>query len=165
MGLLGADATGTGAAMIAGVAWAVGQGFDVINLSMSTRRRDFAEPLHEMADVAYFRKTTLVASAHNLAVESFPWRFAAVLSVGSHATDDPRDFRYNADPPVEFYARGADIEMPWLGGGTTVATGNSFATAHMSGICAQILAKHPGLAPFELKSLLYLTATNVRSAA
>ena len=41
-------------------------------------------------------------------------------------------------------------------------SGNSFATAHMSGICALILAKHPGLTPFELKSVLRLTAANAR---
>ena len=31
----------------------------------------------------------------------------------------------------------------------------------MSGICALILAKHPELTPFQLKSVLYLTANNV----
>ena len=30
-------------------------------------------------------------------------------------------------------------------------------------ICALVLAKHPGLSPFELKSLLYLTAANVEA--
>ena len=43
------------------------------------------------------------------------------------------------------------------------SSGNSFATAHMSGICALILAKHPELSPFELKSVLYLTADNVQA--
>jgi hypothetical protein len=31
----------------------------------------------------------------------------------------------------------------------------------MSGICALILAKHPELTPFQLKSVLYLTANNL----
>jgi hypothetical protein len=35
----------------------------------------------------------------------------------------------------------------------------------MSGICALILAKHPHLNPFELKSVLYLTADNVHGTA
>ncbi len=50
--------------------------------------------------------------------------------------------------------------MAWLGGTTMRASGNSFATAHPSGICALILAKHPRLAPFELKSVLFLSADN-----
>jgi hypothetical protein len=31
----------------------------------------------------------------------------------------------------------------------------------MSGICALILSKHPELTPFQLKSVLHLTSTNV----
>jgi hypothetical protein len=31
----------------------------------------------------------------------------------------------------------------------------------MSGICALILGKHRDLTPFQLKSVLYLTSTNV----
>jgi subtilisin len=53
------------------------------------------------------------------------------------------------------------VEVAWSGGGTTRATGNSFAAPHVTGICALILAKHPELTPFELKSVLHLTANNV----
>ena len=67
----------------------------------------------------------------------------------------------NPTPPVEFFARGVDVEVAWLGGGTIRATGNSFATPHIAGICALVLAKHPELTPFQLKSVLHLTATNV----
>lgn len=162
--VLGPEATGSGGALMAGLTWAVEQGFDVVNMSLSTRRRDFALALHDLVDAAYFRRTALVASAHNAAVESFPWRFSSVFSVGSHEGEDPQEFRYNVLPPVEFFARGVDVEIAWLGGGTTVATGNSFATAHLAGVCALVLAKHPGLTPFELKSLLYLTASNVGAA-
>ena len=103
----------------------------------------------------------LVASAHNLPVESYPWRFASVLSVGSHDRSEGLDFFYNPEPPVEFFARGVDIDVAWLGGSTLRSTGNSFATPHMSGICALVLSKHPELTPFQLKSVLYLTANNV----
>jgi len=163
--VLGEQATGSGRALLAGLRWAVQHGFDVVNMSLSTTRRQFAEALYEIADEAYFARTLLVASAHNMAVESYPWRFSSVVSVGSHERADPLEFHYNPRPPVEFFARGVDVEVAWLGGETITATGNSFATAHMSGICALILAKHPGLTPFELKSLLYLTASNVGASA
>jgi subtilisin family serine protease len=159
--VLGREATGSAGALLAGVEWAVEQRFDVVNLSLSTRRRDQADALRELADMAYFQRTMLIASAHNAAVESFPWRFASVLSVGCHEAGDPLEYRYNPRPPAEFFARGVDVEVAWLGGASTVVTGNSFAAAHMAGICALIMAKHPGLTPFELKSLLYLTAANV----
>jgi subtilisin len=31
----------------------------------------------------------------------------------------------------------------------------------MTGLCALVLSKHPELTPFQLKSVLFLTATNV----
>ena len=87
----GAGATGSGDLILAGLRYAVEQGFDVINMSLSTTKKRFAETLHELADGAYFRRTVLVAAAHNMPVESFPWRFSSVISVGSHEEDDPVD--------------------------------------------------------------------------
>ena len=159
--MLGPDLTGTGKALLAGLEWAVRQGFDVINMSLSTRKRAFADVLRELADDAYFQRSLLVCSAHNATVESFPWRFASVVSVGSHDRAGLLDFDYNARGPVEFFGRGTDVEVAWPGGGTTVASGNSFATPQLAGICARILAKHPGLTPFEVKTILLMTASNV----
>ena len=159
--VLGAGFTGSGTALLGGLRWAVEQGFQVINMSLSTTKSQFAGLLHEVADRAYFRRTVLVASAHNMPVESYPWRFSSVISVGSHEEPDADTFYYNPDPPVEFFARGVDVEIAWLGGTKARSTGNSFATPHMSGICALILGKHPELTPFQLKSALYLTANNV----
>jgi subtilisin len=159
--VLGAGFTGSGTALLGGLRWAVEQGFQVINMSLSTTKGQFAGTLHEVADAAYFRRTILVASAHNMPVESYPWRFSSVISVGSHEEADPLAFFYNPQPPVEFFARGVDVEVAWLGGSTARSTGNSFATPHLSGICALILGKHHELTPFQLKNTLYLTASNV----
>ena len=159
--VLGASFTGTGAVLLAGLRYAVEHGFDVINMSLSTTKKPFAVVLHELADNAYFRRTLLVASAHNMPVESYPWKFSSVISVGSHEEPDPLTFFYNPNPPVEFFGRGVNVEVPWTGGRSLTVSGNSFATPHLTGICALILAKHPELTPFQLKSVLYLTATNV----
>jgi len=159
--VLGAGFTGSGPILLGGLRWAVEQGYDVINMSLSTTKRQFAEVLHELADTAYFNRTILVASAHNMPVESYPWRFSSVFSVGSHAEPDSLAFYYNPEPPVEFFARGVDVELAWTDGGTIRATGNSFATPHMSGLCALVLSKHPELTPFQLKSVLHLIADNV----
>ncbi len=67
--VLGKDNRGSGGAMVAGLQWAVEQGFDVINMSLSTTNKDLREYLHETADTAYFKRTLLVASAHNMARE------------------------------------------------------------------------------------------------
>jgi subtilisin len=159
--VLGAGFKGSGLVLLEGLRWAIEEGFDVINMSLSTTKKQFATVLHELADNAYFRRTVLVASAHNMPVESYPWRFSSVISVGSHEEPEALTFYYNPAPPVEFFARGVEVEVAWLGGSHIRSSGNSFATPHMSGICALILAKHPDLTPFQLKSVLYLTASNV----
>jgi subtilisin len=162
--VLGANFTGSGGVLLGGLRYAIEQGFDVINMSLSTTKKPFASVLHELADSAYFKRTVLVASAHNMPVESYPWRFSSVISVGSHEDPDPLAYYYNPNPPVEFFGRGVNVEVPWLGGRTLTVSGNSFATPHVSSICALILSKHPDLTPFQLKSVLYLTATNVGGA-
>ena len=163
--VLGAGFTGSGEVLLAGLRWSVEQRFDVVNMSLSTTKRQFTGLLHELADAAYFKRSVLVASAHNMPVESYPWKFSSVISVGSHEERDALTFFYNPDPPVEFFARGVDVEVPWVNGSKIRCTGNSFATPHMSGICALILSKHPELTPFQLKNLLYLTSTNVGGGA
>jgi subtilisin len=163
--VLGAGYTGSAKVLLAGLEWAIGQGFDVVNLSLSTTKKQYVGRLHELADEAYFRRAMVIASAHNMPVESFPWRFASVVSVGSHESTDPYVLYANPNPPVEFFARGLNVEIAWLGGETITATGNSFATPHVAGLCALILSKHPELTPFQLKSVLHQTATNVGTAA
>jgi len=163
--VLGSTFTGSGGILLAGLRYAIEQGFDVINMSLSTTKKPFATVLHELADSAYFKRAVLVASAHNMPVESYPWRFSSVISVGSHEEPDPLAFFYNPNPPVEFFGRGVSVQVPWIGGRTLTVSGNSFATPHISAICALILSKHPELTPFQLKSVLYLTATNVGGGA
>jgi subtilisin family serine protease len=162
--VLGAGYKGSGTVLLAGLRWAITQGFDVVNMSLSTTKRQLGELLHELADTAYFQGTVLVASAHNMPVESFPWRFSSVISVGSHEEDDSLLYYANPNPPVEFFARGVDVDVAWLGGGTIRASGNSFATPCISAIVALILSKHPGLTPFQLKTVLHLTSQNVQES-
>jgi subtilisin family serine protease len=159
--VLGAGFSGSGPVLLAGLRYAIEQGFDLINMSLSTTKKQFAALLHDLADSAYFRRSVLVASAHNMPVESYPWKFSSVISVGSHEEDDPLAFYYNPSPPVEFFGRGVGVEVAWPGGSKITASGNSFATPHLTGICALVLGKHPELIPFQLKSVLFLTATNV----
>jgi subtilisin family serine protease len=87
-----------------------------------------------------------------------------VISVGSHDGADPPVFFHNPQPPVEFFARGADVRVAWPGGEHMRVTGNSFATPHIAAICALILGKHPELSPFQVKTLLSLTASNVHGS-
>src|SRR5258707_6497411 len=109
--VLGAGYTGSAAVLLAGLEWAIEQGFDIINMSLSTTKKQYVDRLHELADAAYFKRTLLIASAHNMPVESFPWRFAAVVSVGGHEAPDPFVVYANPRPPVEVFARGFNVDV------------------------------------------------------
>ncbi|GAB3114244.1 hypothetical protein GCM10027160_19680 [Streptomyces calidiresistens] len=160
--VLGERFSGSGEVLLAGIRWAVRQRFDVVNLSLSTTHVRFTEELRKLADEAYFQRTMIVSSAHNTRVESFPWRFSSVISVGSHQEDDPGLHLYNPTPPVEFFAPGQKVKVAWLGGTEIRTSGNSFATPFITGLCARVLSAQPRLTPFQLKNVLYLSAANVR---
>ncbi len=158
--VLGANLTGRGVVFAAGLRWAIEHGMDVCNLSLSTNRAEFYGLFHELADLAYFRRIPLVCAANNVPGASYPSLYGVVLSVAAHANRFPERFDVNPAPPVEFGAPGFDIRVPWLDGGYITATGNSFATPHITGLVARILAKHPGLTVFQLKTILYALASN-----
>ncbi len=161
MRVLGSGFTGSGDVLVAGLRWAVEQGYQVVNMSLSTTKRRLGEALHELADSRTSSGRSSSPPSHNMPVESFPWRFSSVISVGSHEEDDPLVFYANPHPPVEFFACGVDVDVAWTGGTSMRATGNSFATPCISGIAALILSKHPQLTPFQLKSVLYQISSNV----
>ena len=162
--VLGEGLRGKAAGFGAGLAWAVEHEFDVINLSLGTRKRDWALAFHDLCDQAYFGGSFIVTAANNIERPSFPSLFASVTSVACNLSSDPARFHFNPDPPTEFLAPGIDVEVAWTDGGTTVTTGNSFAAPHIAGRAALIVAKHPDLRPFQVKTVLWATAANVREA-
>jgi subtilisin family serine protease len=162
--VLGSGLVGKASAFLAGLGWAVEQGFDVINLSLGTSKRDWALAFYEVCDKAYFQGSFVVTAANNMARPSFPSLYASVTSVACNLSKDPFRFHYNPDPPTEFLAPGIDVEVPWRGGGHIVGTGNSYAAPHIAGIAALVKSKHPELRPFQLKTVLWATAANVREA-
>lgn len=158
--VLGADLRGKGAAFAAGLEWAIEQGLEVCNLSLSSKSESLYPIFHDLADRAYFRGTALISAANNVPAPSYPSLFSSVFSVAAHGEPDPQRLYYNPQPPVEFGAWGVDVPIAWKDGGSTVATGNSFAAPHVAGIVALILSKHPGLSPFEVKAILASVADN-----
>lgn len=156
--VLGADLRGKGAAFLAGLEWAIERGVQVANLSLSSKSEALFGAFHEVADEAAFHGVALVSAANNVRAASYPSLFSSVLSVAAHGDPDPWRWFHNPSPPVEFGAWGVDVPIAWKDGGSTVATGNSFAAPHIAGLAALILAKHPRLTPFEVKAILAATA-------
>lgn len=158
--VLGPNLSGKGSAFAAGLRWAIEQGMQVINLSLGSTKREYSELFYELADEAYFKNILLVTAANNMPVQSFPSLYASVTSVACYEGQDPYEFYCNPGPPVEFGAPGVNVTVAWTGGGQRTLTGNSFAAPHISGLIAKILSKHPGLTPFQVKTILRATARN-----
>lgn len=156
--VLGPDNRGKGAIFAAGLEWAIERGASVVNLSLSSRSEALMGVFHELADRAYFANVLLVCAANNVPGPSYPSLFASVVSVAAHDIPDGWTWFYNPRPPVEFGARGVDVEVAWRDGGRIVATGNSFAAPHIAGLAALIRGKHPSATPFEVKAMLAATA-------
>jgi subtilisin family serine protease len=161
--VLGAGLGGRAAVFLHGLAWAIERGYDVINLSLGTGKRDWALPFHELCDRAYFQGCFVVTAASNAVEASFPSLYAAVASVACNISRDPFEFHANPEPPTEFLAPGIDVSVAWRDGGSRRVTGNSYAAPHLAGVTALIRSKHPELRPFQVKSVLWATAANVRA--
>jgi subtilisin len=158
--VLGSRLTGKGAVFAAGVRWAITHGAQVVNLSLSTGREDYFGLFHQIADEAAFAGAVLVCATNNVPAPTYPAEFSSVISVAAHDGRDPFSLDANPAPPVDFGAPGIDVEVPWLSGSTIVATGNSFAAPHVTGLVARLLSKHPHLTTYEVKTVLRAVASN-----
>jgi subtilisin len=160
--VLGVNMSGRAIQFAAGLDWAVENGMHVANLSLSTSRKEYYGLFHEIADEAYFKNVVLISAVNNIPAPSYPSLYSSVISVAAHAVQDPLTYYYNPTPPVEFGAPGIDVRVAWKDGSYLTCTGNSFAAPHIAGIVTLIRAKHPELTPFQVKSVLWACAANVR---
>ncbi len=159
--VLGAMLSGKGVVFAAGLKWAIDNGINVANMSLSTKKKDFFGVFHELTDAAYFHNMMLVSAINNVPAPSYPSEYSSVFSVAAHEGKDPYQFHYNPAPPVEFGAPGIDIDVAWKDGKTIKTTGNSFASPHIAGLVTKILGKHPHLTPFQMKTVLAAIADPV----
>jgi subtilisin len=99
---------------------------------------------------------------NNIPAPSYPSLYSSVISVAAHEGKDPFQYYYNPSPPVEFGAPGIDVRVAWVNATYITSTGNSFAAPHIAGLATLIRSKHPELTPFQIKTVLYACASNVK---
>jgi len=159
--VLNPDNKGKGLAFAHALDWVVENGVGIANMSLSSKSEQLYATFHELVDHAYFANCLLVCSASNYpGQESYPSVFSSVISVAAHDIPDPLTWFYNPKPPVEFGAWGVDVPIAWMDHGSIVATGNSFAAPHITGLLARLRSVYPAATPFEAKTMLAQSATN-----
>src|SRR5262245_62118294 len=153
--ILGADDVETGAALLTAFQLAVLRRFRLVNLSLACHAR-YLVPLSELCERAYAQGQVVVAARRNTPLLEYgiPAQFSSCIGVDSDRFPSPYEFRFRSGSPIECIARGSDVSVAAPGGKYTVQSGTSFAAPAVTGLCALLLGRHPGLAPYEVKSVL-----------
>jgi subtilisin family serine protease len=129
--------------ILAGLEWAIGKGARVINMS-------FAGPYDPMLQVAmknaHAKGVVLIAAAGNLGAKSpplFPAADPHVIAVTATDENDKLFNQANQGPHVAVAAPGVDITVPAPDDSYQITTGTSVAAAHVSGVAALLIERHP----------------------
>jgi subtilisin family serine protease len=151
-----------------GIAWAVDQGADVINVSLGGEWP--SEAMKAAVQYARDKGVVVVAAVGNdgpgVAVR-YPAAYPDVIAVGAVDRSGAHLELSNTGPEVDIVAPGASIlapDLPYKGIPALdyrTFAGTSFSTAHVAGVAALLLSFAPGLAPAEVQRLLEKGAVDV----
>jgi subtilisin len=158
--VLGANMRANTRAFAHAVDWCIEHRIDIVNLSLSTSNDDFAEMFWDLVDEASRARVMLVCAMSNERKRTIPSEFSGVFSVACAPGADRESVWCNPHGPAEWGAVGVDVEVAWSGGGSIVASGNSFAAPVVSGHLARIVGAHPGITPWQARTVLAAVADN-----
>ncbi|MCU0655615.1 MAG: S8 family serine peptidase [Polyangiaceae bacterium] len=139
--------------------------FDVVNLSLGTRKRELLLDVYDLVDQAAVAGVILVAATDNQGSPDYPAACTSLLSVDRMESPDPFALRFRPGHRVAFLARGHDVAVAGPGGGELRVSGASFACPHVAAFACRIRAAWPSLLPFEVKTALHAAATGGEARA
>lgn len=149
------DGRGSATALKAALEFCVRRGFDVVNLSLGTRRREVILDLYELVDQAAVAGVICVAAADNSGLPDYPSACTSLIAVDRLDDPDPYALRYRAGHRVAFLARGHAVEVEAPDGSRRRVSGASFACPHVAAFAARLRAARPRILPFEVKTVLH----------
>jgi len=140
---------GSTSAAIAGIEYAVKQGFKIINCSFGSSSS--SSSLHDAVDYAQDHNTLLVVAAGNDSenIDKHPLYPASytdsnILAVAASTQDDTlADFSNFGSTGVDVAAPGDSIYSTYLGGGYRVLSGTSMAAPYAAGVAALLRKQEP----------------------
>jgi subtilisin family serine protease len=147
--------------ILAGIEWAIGRGARIINMS-------FAGPYDPMIQLAmknaHDKGVVLIAAAGNMGAKSPPLYPAAdphVIAVTATDVDDKLFTGAVRGPHLAIAAPGVEIMVPGPEDTYQYTTGTSVAAAHVSGVAALLLERHPDVSAATILEVLTATATKL----
>ncbi len=158
--VLAANLKGSAFAFANGLDWCIENGVHVVNLSLSTANESYAETFWDLVDQAAYHNVLLVSAMNNERRRSIPSEFAGVFSVACAPGTDTERFLFHPGGAAEWGAAGIDVEVAWTGGETITASGHSFAAPVIAGHLARIVGAHPGITPWQARTVLAALAEN-----
>lgn len=150
--------TGTSFHIVKAMDWAIRSGAKVINMSFAGPR----DPMIARAiQVAADRRIAMIAAMGNggpNAPIAYPAADPNVIAVTATDREGRLFDAATQGDHVALAAPGVEIILPAPRGGYQISSGTSVAAAHVSGVAALILERHPDADPATLRRLLQATA-------
>jgi len=155
--------------VIAGIEWCVGNGMDVISMSLGSDSD--VQSLHDACTAAYDAGLVLVAAAgndgdNNAATDEvdYPGAYDSVIAVAATDSQNGHPSWSSDGRTVEISAPGVGIRSTYKGSAYATGDGTSAACPHVSGSVALLLGLEPGLTPYEVRMRLAGSATDIGPA-
>ncbi len=147
--------------LIAGIEWALGEGIQIINMSL--QNYDDEEDLEEAINNAYAAGVLLVGAAGNHwhGPVSVPGKYADVITVTASDVNDGLAWFSNIGPEVELIAPGVDVESTLPGDTYGSFNGTSMASPHIAGAAALVWAIALDLTNVQVRELLQESAEDI----
>jgi subtilisin family serine protease len=149
--------------IIAGIEWAINKGARIINMS-------FAGPYDPMIQLAMrnaaAKGVILIAASGNMGAKSPPLYPAAdphVIAVTATDESDTLFVQAVRGPHLAVAAPGVDVMVPAPEDTYQLTTGTSVAAAHVSGVAALLVERHPSIDARTVLEVLTSTARNLNA--
>jgi subtilisin family serine protease len=148
-----------------GIAYAVDNGADVINLSVGGRFP--SDTLKHAVNYARDHGVLIVAAAGNVDPQDdynavlYPAAYENVLAVAATNQGDARAGFSNHGPEVDVGAPGQDIYSTWYISEYLFESGTSMAAPHVSGLAALLWSTRPDLTVARVTEIITSTAADV----
>jgi len=149
--VLNSEGVGTYWEVAAGIKYAVDNGADIINMSMSAPR--LTPSLKDALDYASARGVIVVSAAGTGAGPNYPAAYSNLLSLGVGATDENDNipwFSGGLISDTDVYAPGANIYSAYPYNGYALASGTSMSSPVVAGEAALLLSRYPDWTPVQI---------------